>query len=1113
MSKKASSENSKLSEKKIGSINESKSGKEESAKLSSFPVVGIGASAGGLEALKMLLENLPSDTGLAFVIVQHLAAGQVSMLTEILSRSTGMPVHKVEDGEKVEPNNVYVIPPDNSMTIVNDVLELHPRVSNLRPVDAFLASLAVERKVQAIGIVLSGTGADGTEGLKAIKAEGGITFVQDPETAQYQGMPLSAIAAETAYFILPPDKIAKEIVRIAKHPQIIRAEIEAAKPKATKEDYDKAVFAMLKSAFGVDFAHYKESTVSRRITRRMVINQIDNLKNYTEFLREHPKELQALFDDMLIGVTSFFREPNTFEIMKAKVYPEILKDRTHEAPIRIWVPGCSTGEEVYSIAITLHEFLEEKKTSDLQIQIFGTDVNDRNIEKSRQAIYAKNIEAYVSEKLLKKYFLKVNGNYQIAKFIRDMCIFAKQDITKDPPFSNLDMICCRNVLIYFDPFLQEKIIPILHYALKPNGFLILGESESVGKFTDLFAPMEKKGIMYIKKRAPSIVTFGFEAFPPVARTAQRLKEFERGDPMAGLRDEIDRIVMSRYAPAMILVNKDLDILIFQGYMAPYILPQSGEASLNVNKMLRDELRLEIQTAIYRAKKENKHVTLEGVVFKANGDTKALNIEIMPVRPEKFEETFYLILFVETPKAPHPEIQLARMHEKGKLNKDQQLRDVREELESTKQSLQTIIEEQEATNEELRAAMEEVQSSNEELQSTNEELETAKEELQSSNEELKTLNDELKNRNADLARLNDDLSNLIKNIDTALIMVDGSLKIRKFTPLAEDNLGLITTDVGRSITNIRLNIAVKQLDKMITEVITNLHAVKREVQDQNGRWYELRIRPYITEEKRIDGAVITFIDIDEIKKLEGTLRDHSEHLEELVQEKTGELQKAERLAAIGETAGMVGHDIRNPLQTITGSVFLATEEIKNLPEGEPKKSLQESLTQIEQQTEYINKIVSDLQDYARPLCPEIKAQTLQSLIKDALSTIKIPENIQVTTQINKNLPKIQTDAAYLTRTLANLIVNSVQAMPNGGQITITGQQLDHDKIQLDVQDTGLGIPKGLKDKIFKPLVTTKAKGQGFGLAVCKRLMDAQNSTITYESTEGKGTTFSIQLPTA
>jgi two-component system CheB/CheR fusion protein len=427
------------------------------------------------------------------------------------------------------------------------------------------------------------------------------------------------------------------------------------------------------------------------------------------------------------------------------------------------------------------------------------------------------------------------------------------------------MICCRNVLIYFDNVLQERLIPILHYALKPNGFLILGESESVGKFTDLFGAVEKKGVVYVKKRAPTQVTFGFEAFQTTSRQ-QSVKGVEKKDFLGILKDEVDKIVMSRYIPAMMLVNQNLDILLFRGYMAPYLLPESGQAVLNVNKMLRDELKLEIQTGIYRSKKENRSVSIENVNFKPNGEQKTVNIEIMPIHARNFDESFFLVLFKEALKSTvHFDDSHNKEVESENVSKDQQLHELREELDSTKQSLQTIIEEQEATNEELRAAMEEVQSSNEELQSTNEELETAKEELQSTNEELKTLNDELKNRNTDLARLNDDLTNVIKNIDVALIMVDNSLRIRRFTPMAQDTLGLIPTDIGRPITNIRLNVPVREIEKLITEVITKLTITKMDLQDNNGKWFELRVRPYITEEKRIDGAVLSFVDIDEIKK--------------------------------------------------------------------------------------------------------------------------------------------------------------------------------------------------------------------------------------------------------
>jgi len=839
-----------------------------------FPIVGIGASAGGLEAFKVLLESLPVDTGLAFVIVQHLAAGQESLLPDILSRFTKMLVHQVEDGMQVNPDIVYVIPPGSTMTLADGFLRLSPKGKSLRPIDTFLSSLAMERKTHAIGIVLSGTGTDGTEGLKAVKVEGGITFAQNPDSAQYAGMPQSAISAEAVDFVLSPDNIAKELSKIAKNPQLVRAKIDAQEPQTKKETGLRRIFSLLKSSFNVDFTHYKETVVNRRITRRMVINHIDNIAKYAEFLGTYPSELQALFNDMLIGVTSFFREPETFNVLKEKLLPELLKNRASREPIRMWIPGCSTGEEAYSFAIAIQEFLEENGTSDLQVQIFGTDVNEKTVEKARQGIYPKSIDVDVEESRLKRFFTSFNGSYQIAKFIRDKCIFAKQDLTADPPFSNLDLISCRNMLIYFDSQLQERIVPILHYALKPNGYLVLGESESIGKFATLFAPVHKKSFIYTKRNIQPFVNFGFEASVPYIGK-EVLKEPTKKDASALLREEMDRLLITEFVPAAMLVNSNLDILVFRGNVTPYLSPESGQTSLNVTKILRKELRAEVQTAVYRAKKENKPVTEEAIHFQIGELQKTVNIQVIPLQ---HEEPFFLVLFEDmssTMAHLRRTIELTATPEGRENIKDSQIRELKEELESSKQTLQTVIETQEATNEELRSAMEEVQSSNEELQSTNEELETAKEELQSTNEELTTLNDELKNRNQALGTLSDNQANLTRNVDPAVVMVDDSLKIRLFTPSAQKILNLVSSDTGLPISNVRLAISVPDLEKTILEVIKTLSAENREVSDEKGRFYEMRIRPYVTQDNKIDGAVLSFIDVDILKKHENELQSEKE----------------------------------------------------------------------------------------------------------------------------------------------------------------------------------------------------------------------------------------------
>ena len=1048
--------------------------------------VAIGASAGGLEAFKVFFECLAVDTGLSFVVIQHLATGQESMLTDILSRFTKIPVQVVKDGLIVKPDHVYVIPPGVTMTIEKHVLKLTSKGKSLKPIDTFFISLAEDLKSQSIGIVLSGTGSDGTEGLKSIKAQGGITFAQTPDSAQYGDMPQSAISAEATDFVLSPDKIALELQKIAKNPHLARREIatrdEAGQreEKPTKEKGLNAIFTMLKSNCNVDFSHYKETVVNRRVTRRMVINHIEKMDHYTKFLQTHPNELEALYNDMLIGVTSFFREPETFVALKETVFPSLVKNRQPKEPIRVWIPACSTGEEAYSFAIAIQEYLEENSATDLQVQIFGTDVNEKNIEKARQGIYAPTIETDVNEKRLKHFFKTSNGNYQISKPIRDKCIFAKQDITADPPFSNMDLISCRNMLIYFDEYLHERVLPTLHYALKMGGFLVIGQSESIGKFTQLFEPVNKRGAIYVKKRAQPKVTFGLQASAPYLKRKES-KTGEKKDVLSVLKDEVDHLLVTEYVPAALLVNSDLDVLIFRGNIAPYVLPESGLASLNLAKIIRKELRSEVQTIIYRAKKEDRLVKENAVRFEYAGEQKTINIQVLPMHVEQYEAPFFLLLFEDVSSAAALLRQTMELNitPEGRENvKDRQNKELREELDSTKQTLQRIIETQEATNEELRTTMEEAQSSNEELQSTNEELETAKEELQSSNEELKTLNDEVKNRNQTLAQLNDDLTNLNRNVGPAIVIIDKGLKIRLFSPSAQKILNLSPSMVGLPITTIKLNVIVEDLGEMISEVSSKLSGITREVKDSQGHYFDMKIRPYITQEDRLDGAVLSFADIDDRKKLE----------------------KALRMAAIGETAGMVGHDIRNPLQAITGDVYLAKTELASTCESVEKKNALESLDEIEKNIDYINKIVADLQDYAKTSEPIAQETDLEALCKELLLGNKMPKNIKVSCNVEKTAKTIMVDGVLLKRILGNLVINAVQAMPNGGELTMRARQEAGNNV-ITVQDTGIGIPDKVKPKLFTPFFTTKSKGQGLGLAVVKRLAEALNGTVTFESIEG------------
>src|SRR5437016_3987697 len=740
-------------------------GPSERPERTTFPVVGIGASAGGLEAFSQLLRELSTDTGMAFVLIQHLDPKHESQLSEVLSRTTAMPVITVTDRLRVEPNHIYVIPPNAEMTIGDGALALTSRatVDRHMPIDHFFRSLAQELEGRAIGVVLSGTGSDGTVGLRVIKAEGGITFVQDEQSAKHGGMPQSARAI--ADFVLPPAAIARELGRIGGHPYVNPVRPSAAGPGQPEDEANVgAVLRVLRTATGVDFAQYKPASVRRRIARRMLLKKIDDLATYVRNLRQTPDEARALRDEILIQVTGFFRDPEGFTALRRSVFPSLVKGRAEDEPIRIWVPGCATGEEAYSIVICLMEYLGEQGRT-LPIQMFATDLSAAAVTQARGGRFPTSIENEVSADRLRQFFIKTDGRYQISKAIRDACVFAQQDLTRDPPFSKLDLISCSNVLIYLSAALQERVIPVLHYALKPTGFLKLGSSESVGRSTNLFSVLDKKHKIYARKPGPSArLGFGVSGGDRVAAPA-RAEEREAGWSAAASETADDRLIL----------------------------------------FFEERAR---GTATAAARQHTPGATKAG---------------------------------------EHRVAQLTR------------------ELAEVHQHLQAISEEHEARIEELRAATEEVQSSNEELQSTNEELETAKEELQATNEELTTVNDELNSRNVELSQISDDLANLLTSTHVPIIMVSLDLRVRRLTPVTERVLTVAPGDVGRPISDLRLSVEVPGLEALLREVIETLTVQEREMQGRDSRWYSVRVRPYRTADNKIDGAVISFVDIDALKR--------------------------------------------------------------------------------------------------------------------------------------------------------------------------------------------------------------------------------------------------------
>ncbi len=828
-------------------------------------IVGVGASAGGLEAFEQLLAALPEDSGMAFVLVQHLAPKHESILSELLSKSTRMPVVEVTEGVAVRPNEVYVIPPNADMSIMDGVLHLSPLSpdrARRMPIDMFLRSLAEDQQSRAIGVILSGTASDGTLGIQAIKALGGVTFAQDDESAKYNAMPRSAIAAGNVDFVLPPESIARELTRIAKHVHLFAPDepVESAETTTKNETLTK-IYSLLRNFSRVDFSYYKPGTIKRRITRRMFLRKIDNLEMYLQFLRKNREEVENLFNDVLINVTGFFRDSDAFESLCKEAFPLMLKNKTPNAPIRIWVPGCSTGEEAYSLAIALLEFLGERASS-LLIQIFATDISQAIIQKARTGIYPESIAMDISADRLKRFFQKADGGYQISKAVRDICVFAKQDIGKDPPFSKLDMISCRNVMIYMGPLLQKRIVPLFHYALNPNGILFLGSSETVGGFADLFVSFDKKYKIYAKKTGDIPVNFEFVPRFDAETEAPRGRHdiAHRTD----LQKVADQMLLSRFVPASVVVNEKLDIVQFIGQTGRFLDPTPGDATLNLLKLVKGGLQLELRLAFQRARRTGS-TRKEGVLVELDGTLRTANFEILPVK-NNGKERYYLIVFEEgkplqktTAGKPEPRVR------KGEVKaSDVEIENahLREELDATREYLQSIIEEQRTTNEELRSANEEIQSSNEELQSINEELETAKEELQSTNEELTTVNEELQNRNDELSRVNNDLNNLLSSVNIPIVMLGNDLRIRRFTPVAEKVMNLIPADVGRPITDIKSNLRNTDLRQLITHVIDSLEIQENQVEDGNGRWYSMRIRPYRTLDNKIDGVVIVLIDLEQ-----------------------------------------------------------------------------------------------------------------------------------------------------------------------------------------------------------------------------------------------------------
>ena len=844
-----------------------------------FPIVGIGASAGGLEALDQFLRNVPDDWDAAFVIVQHHDPAHMDMLVEVLRKMTELDVHEARDGARIEPAQVYVIPPGKNMSLLHGVLHQLPQTfdpTRVLPIDFFFRSLAHDQGERSIGVILSGMGTDGTLGLRAIKEAAGVAFVQAPSSAKFDGMPRSAIDAGLADVVLPVDELPRRIFSYRDHAMLALGDREARPPSA--QNAVEKICALLREYSGNDFALYKRSTIYRRIERRMGLHQIHDHTQYLRFLREHAQEVETLFNELLIGVTSFFRDPGEWDRLRHEIMPSLVTLRAGGGVLRAWVPGCSTGEEAYSLAIVFREVLEPiKALRNINVQIFATDLDRHAIEKARLGIYPENIAADVSPERLRRFFVRDERGYRVSKDIRETVVFAPQNVIMDPPFTKVDIVECRNLLIYLSPEVQKRLIPLFHYCLNPGGALFLGTAETVGSFTNLFAPLDGRTRLYrrIDQPAEMRIELPFASFSRTPDFQEEHAVQQQAKPSAqNIQALVDRLLVQRFAPLGILCDPNGDVLYVSGRAGKYLEPAVGKASFNILAMAREGLRYELSRAFSRALRSDRPVTVQGLKVGTNGGSQAANLTVQRLVDPKELAGSVIVVIGDLDTAP------ARRAEPPRRSSRPAERE--RELQRSREQVQTIREEMQTSQEELKSTNEELQSTNEELQSTNEELTTSKEEMQSLNEELQTVNHELQSKVDELSRSNNDMKNLLNSTDIATLFLDSDLRVRRFTTATAQLIKLIPADTGRPVTDIASDLDYAGLANDAREVLRTLVFQEKQVVARDGRSFSVRIMPYRTLDNVIDGVVITFTDTTAARSLEVSAREQAHQLRQVAE---------------------------------------------------------------------------------------------------------------------------------------------------------------------------------------------------------------------------------------
>jgi two-component system CheB/CheR fusion protein len=1069
-----------------------------------FAVVGIGASAGGLEAFRQFFSALSGEPGMAFVLIQHLAPDHESLTAELLARHTKMPVLQATHDLQIEANHVYVIPPKRYLALSGDKLRLSTPVERrgLRvPIDFFFRSLAEDQQERAIGILLSGTGSDGTNGVREIKAAGGMVMVQAPETTTWEGMPRSAIATGVVDYILPIEKMPAVLRKYVKH-WYVNGD---GRPRPVVEKapgHLNTIIGLLRAGAKYDFSSYKQGTLVRRIQRRMGLNHIPDTQKYIDLMRQSKEELAALSKDMLISVTSFLREPNAWGALEQEVIAPLVKSHGPETAIRIWVAGCATGEEAYSLAmLVLSQAQRQEKV--LDVHIFASDIDHDALAFARAGVYPESIAADVPPDLLRRYFIKGEHTYRVCKEMREMVVFAEQNVISDPPFSKLDLISCRNVLIYLESEVQKKILSLFHFALLEGGCLFLGSSEAVNQQRGLFEPVSRKLRIYRRVGDPKVAPVGVATFPR-DRTLPRL------DPAAEARDPRSRrlasvaqyLIAQRFAPTCAVINRNSDVIYLHGAVDQYLQVQSGELGSDLSAMAREGLRTKLRAAIHKAIRENAPVTIGGISLKRDRSYIAVRIRVEPIGGDGEREGLYLVTFetdppaAKTPAAAAPAAETAAAPHAHGTDGDYELiiSQLEEHLRTTREDLQSTIEELETSNEELKAANEEVTSINEELQSTNEELETSKEELQSLNEEMQTVNHQLEEKVLELESTNNDLDNLLLSAEVATILLDRQFRLRRFTQATGKLLRVISSDVGRPISDLAKMVVDDDLLPDAQRVLKNLTPITKDVQDGGGRSYLRRITPYRTDDNRIDGVVITFVDVTDRKERERVLEQYSDQLEKDVAERTAVVDsQARELVDMAETERrQLGRELHDTLSQQLTAIGVMAATLKDPSASPPAQA--EAVERLETS---IDEAKRQIRAMIRGLFPvDVDADGLRVALDYLVREIESIFRVTCRFEHDDNVAVAENFTATQLFLIAREAIQNAARHSQARHIVVRLEE--RDGIRLSVEDDGKGLAKDSTD------------GDGMGLRIMRHRSELIGGKLQLTSLDGRGTRVSVHV---